>query len=271
MMHRGKEPILSPVLFPRISGSADKYFKECPVLMKDLHVLFPWLKFPSVPPVLQLTLGFYMLFNSASMQEAWSPSNWLNSVEAKKTYHLRTMSNACSVWLLHSCHLTISNFYIFMYWFIYRFPYNLQSIWNLLQNTWLERTYSMGRQWLCRWRLLPNLMTWVGSPGIHKLERENQFLQIIIWHPEANFGVGLYTGVSTLKQLLLYKRKPNEGSLRGWKRLCLSLQEWRCNKTAVRKALYLQHNWTYFYVGFYSVFCLDQVTTQEPGKQWIPG
>lgn len=149
---RGKESILSPVLFPHISGSADKDFKECTVLMKDLRVLFLSWNFPATAswmqrsPVLWLTLGFYMLLNSASMKEVRRNSTSLNSVEARKTCDPRAMSSACSIWLLHSCHLTISNFYKF----IYRFPYNLQSIWNLLQKTWLESTYSMGRRWLSR-------------------------------------------------------------------------------------------------------------------------
>lgn len=56
-MHRGKEPILSPVLFPRIQAQQTSIFKECAVVMKDLRALFPWLKFPRNPlPIARLLL-----------------------------------------------------------------------------------------------------------------------------------------------------------------------------------------------------------------------
>lgn len=114
MMHRGKEPILSPVLFPHVSGSADKYFKECTVLMKDLHVLFPCLKFPSnclLNAVLLLFSGFGWHFTCSStvLQCTKREATQRRLFPQKPERHI--LLELCQVRVqLHSYPLTISNF-----------------------------------------------------------------------------------------------------------------------------------------------------------------
>lgn len=152
MMHRGKEPILSPVLFPHVSGSADKYFRECTVLMKDLHVLFPWLKFPS-----NCLLNAVLLLFSGLGWRFTCPSTVLQCTKREATQRRLILSKPgrhiilelCQVHVqLHSCHLAISNF-LFIYLFVDS-HITCKVYETDFKNTWLESTYSMGRRWLSR-------------------------------------------------------------------------------------------------------------------------